>query len=73
MSHLVIAEGPDTRLVTEYASRAHAVLAIEQEVERLQAAGATIEGDLSSGYTARWEERGWPVSLRLTLAAGTQR
>ena len=73
MSHLVIAEGPDTRLVTEYASRAQAVLAIEQEVERLQAAGATIEGDLSSGYTARWEEQGWPVSLRLTLAAGTQR
>ena len=73
MSHLVIAEGPDTRLVTEYASRAHAVLAIEQEVERLQAAGATIEGDLSSGYTARWEEQGWAISLRLTLAAGTQR
>ena len=73
MRHLVIAEGPDTRLVTEYASRAQAVLAIEQEVERLQAAGATIEGDLASGYTARWEERGWPVSLRLTLAAGPRR
>ncbi len=72
MSHLVIAEGPDTRLVTEYASRAQAVLAIEQDVERLQAVGATIEGDLSSGYTARWEERGQPVSLRLVLTDGTR-
>ncbi len=66
--HVVIAEGPDTRLVTEYATRAEAVLAIEHEVERLQAAGATVEGDLSSGYVARWQEHGQVVSMRLTLA-----
>ena len=43
MSYVVILEGPETRLVTEYASRAEAVPAVEQEVDRLQAAGATIE------------------------------
>jgi hypothetical protein len=68
--YTVILEGPDTRLVTEYATHAEAVLAIEGEVDRLQAAGATIEGDLTSGYTARWEERGQPVRLRLTLTHG---
>ncbi len=68
MRYAVIAEGPDTRVITEYASRAAAVLAIEHEVERLQAAGATIEGDLSSGYLARWHEHGQLVSLRLILA-----
>ena len=68
MRYAVIAEGPDTRVITEYASRAAAVLAIEREVERLQAAGATIEGDLSSGYLARWHEHGQRVSLRLILA-----
>ncbi len=68
MRYAVIAEGPDTRVITEYGSRAAAVLAIEREVERLQAAGATIEGDLSSGYVARWHEQGQRVSLRLTLA-----
>ena len=68
--YTVIIEGPDTRLVTEYATRAEAVLAIEGEVDRLLAAGATIEGDLTSGYTARWAERGQPVSLRLTLSHG---
>ncbi len=67
MSAVVILEGPDTRLVTTYATRAEAILAIEGEVDRLQAAGATIEGDLTSGYVARWQERGQPVSLRLTL------
>jgi len=65
--YTVTLEGPDTRLVTEYATRAEAVLAIEGEVGQLQAAGATIEGDLTSGYTARWVEDGLPVSLRLTL------
>ena len=64
----VTADGPDTRLITEYATRTEAVLAIEREVERLQAAGATIEGDLSSGYVARWREHGQPVRLHLTLA-----
>ena len=68
MRYTVIAEGPDTRVITEYASRAAAVVAIEQEVERLQAAGATIEGDLSSGYLARWQEHGQRVSMRLSLA-----
>ncbi len=68
MRYAVIAEGPDTRVITEYASRAAAVLAIEHEVERLQAAGATVEGDLSSGYVARWQEHGQLVSMRLTLA-----
>src|SRR5215212_6108719 len=43
VSYVVILEGPETRLVTEYASRAEAVPAVEQEVDRLQAAGATIE------------------------------
>ena len=66
--YTVTAEGPDTRLITEYATRAEAVLAIEREVERLQAAGATIEGDLSSGYVARWWEHGQPVRLHLMLA-----
>ena len=33
----VIGEGLDTRVITEYASRAAAVLAIEHEVERLEA------------------------------------
>ncbi len=65
---MVIAEGPDTRVITEYGSRAAAVLAIEREVDRLQAAGATIEGDLSSGYVARWHEHGQLVNLRLNLA-----
>ena len=68
MGDAVIAEGPDTRVITEYASRAAAVLAIEREVERLQATGATIEGDLSSGYLARWQAHGQRVSLRLILA-----
>ncbi len=68
MRYAVIAEEPDTRVITEYASRAAAVLAIEHEVDRLQAAGAIIEGDLSSGYLARWQEHGQRVSLRLILA-----
>ncbi len=66
--YAVIVEGSDTRAITEYDSRATAVLAIEREVDRLQAAGAIIEGDLSSGYLARWHEQGQRVSLRLTLA-----
>ncbi len=49
MRYAVIAEGPDRRVITEYARRPEAVLAIEREVERLQAADATIEGDLSRG------------------------
>ena len=65
--YIVILEGPDTRLVTEYASRAAAVLAIEQEVDTLQATGATVAGDLSSGYVARWWEGGHLVSMRITL------
>ena len=65
--YVVTLEGPDTRLLTEYATRAEAVLAIEQEVDRLQAAGATIAGDLASGYVARWRQRGQHVSLRITL------
>ncbi len=65
----ITAEGPHTRLITEYATRAEAVLALEREIDRLQAGGATIEGDLASGYTARWEAYGQPVSLRLTLSA----
>ena len=68
VSAVVILEGPDTRLVTAYATRAEAILALEGEVDRLQAAGATIEGDLSSGYVARWQEHGQPVSMRLTLS-----
>ncbi len=44
------------------------MLAIEQEATRLLRAGATIEGDLTSGYTARWEAHGLPVSMRLTIA-----
>ncbi len=72
VSTVVILEGPDTRLVTEYATRAAAILAIEGEVDRLQAAGATIEGDLASGYVARWQERGQPVSMRLVLTDGTR-
>ncbi len=67
--YAVTAEGPDTRLITEYPTRAEAVLALEREIDRLQAGGATIEGDLASGYTARWEAYGQPVSLRLTLSA----
>ncbi len=31
---------------------------LEAEVARLQAVGATIEGDLTSGYIARWQEGG---------------
>ncbi len=65
--YAVITEGLDTRVATTYASRAEAVLALEQEIDRLQADGATIEGDLASGYTARWVEHGLPVSMRLTL------
>ena len=72
MSTVVILEGPDTRLVAEYATRAEAILAMEGEVDRLQAAGATIEGDLSSGYVARWQEHGQPVSMRLVLADSTR-
>ncbi len=72
MRYAVITEGPDTRVITEDASRAAAVLAIEHEVERLQAAGATIEGDLTSGDVARWQERGQPVSLRRVLTDGTR-
>ena len=68
MRDAVIAEGPDTRVITEDASRAAATLAIEREVDRLQAAGAAIEGDLSSGYLARWQAHGQLVSLRLILA-----
>ncbi len=52
--YAVIAEGSDTRVITEYDSRATAVLAIEREVDRLQAADATIAGDLASGYVAHW-------------------
>ncbi len=66
--YAVITEALDTRVVTEYATHAEAVLALEQEVDRLQADGATIEGDPTSGYTARWVEHGLPVSMRLTLA-----
>ncbi len=66
--YAVTAEGSDTRLVTEYSSRAAAVLALEREIDRLQAGGAIIEGDLASGYTARWEAYGQPVRLRLTLS-----
>ena len=65
--YVVTLEGPDTRLLTEYATRAEAVLAIEREVDALQATGATVAGDLSSGYVARWWERGQLVSLRITL------
>ena len=65
--YVVILEGPDTRLLTEYATRAEAVLAIKQEVDQWQAAGATIAGDLSSGYVACWRRRGQHVSLSLTL------
>ncbi len=68
VSSVVILEGPDTRLVTAYATRAEAILALEGEVDRLQAAGATIEGDLSSGYIARWQEHGQRVSMHLILA-----
>ncbi len=66
--YAITAEGPDTRLITEYATRAEAVLALEREIDRLQAGGATIEGDLASGYTARWEAYGQRVNLRLTLS-----
>ena len=72
VSAVVILEGPDTRLVSAYATRAEAILALEGEVDRLQAAGATIEGDLTSGYTARWQERGQPVSIRLVLTDGAR-
>ncbi len=65
--YVVTLEGPDTRVLTEYATRAEAVLAIEGQVDRLQAAGATIAGDLASGYVARWWERGHAVSMRITL------
>ena len=54
-------------MVTEYASRAEAVLAIQREVDTLQATGATVAGDLTSGYVARWWARGQVVSLRITL------
>ena len=67
--YAITAEGPDTRLITEYATHAAAVLALEREIDRLQAGGATIEGDLASGYTARWEAYGQRVSLRLMLSA----
>ena len=65
--YVVILEGPDTRLLTEYATRAEAVLAIEQELARLDVIGATIAGDLASGYVARWWKRGQVVSMRITL------
>ena len=66
--YAITAEGPDTRLVTEYSSRAAAVLALEREIDRLQVGGATIEGDLASGYTARWGAYGQPVRLCLALS-----
>ena len=62
MRYAVIAEGPDTRVITEDASRAAAVLVIEREVERLQAAGGSI---------ARWHEHGHLVSLRRSLFGRT--
>ena len=65
--YVVTLEGPDTRVLTEYATRAEAVLAIEQEVDHWRDAGATITGDLSSGYVACWRRRGQHVSLSLTL------
>ncbi len=65
--HVVTLEGPDARVLTEYATRAEAVLGIEQEVDQWRAAGAMIEGDLSSGYVVRWRQRGQQVSIRLTL------
>ena len=66
--YAVVTEGLATRVVTTCASRAEAVLALEQEVDRLQADGATIEGDLASGYTARWAAYGQQVSMRLMLS-----
>ncbi len=66
--YAITAEGPDTRLITEYPTRAEAVLALEREVDHLQAGGATIEGDLASGYTARWAAYSQQVSVRLTLS-----
>ena len=65
--YVVTVEGPDTRVVTEYATHAEAVLAIEYEIDALQVAGATIAGDLSSGYVARWRQLGQDVSRRITL------
>ena len=65
--YVVTLEGPDTRLLTEYATRAEAVLAIKQEVEEWRAAGATVTGDLSSGYVAHWRQGEQQVSLRITL------
>ena len=31
------------------------------------AAGAAVAGNLTSGYTARWQEHGQPVSMGITL------
>ena len=65
--YIITLEGPDTRRVTRYATRAEAVLAIEREVDTFQATGATVAGDLSSGYVARWWEGGHLASMRITL------
>ncbi len=50
-----------------YSTRAAAERALQQYLAYLQAAGATIEGDLTSGYVARWQDRGHLVSMRLTI------
>ncbi len=44
--YVVALEGPGLRLVSEHASRVEAMVALKQEIARLEAGGATIMGTL---------------------------
>ena len=71
MSYAVITEEVDDPQNSEalfYPTRAAAETALDQYLTYLQAAGAMIEGDQASGYVARWQDRGHPASIRLTIA-----
>ncbi len=59
--------GPRGCVITPYATRAAAALALEQELARLRARGATVAGDAWRGYIAAYESDGAPTILHLAL------
>ncbi len=70
--HVVALEGSGLRLVSEHASRVEAMVALKQELARLEAGGATIMDTLPRGYTAQWTAYGLPVTVHLTLVRAEQ-
>ncbi len=61
------APGPRRHVVIPHSTQAAAALALEQELARLRALGATIAGDPQRGYIAAYTPDGAPTILRLAV------